>query len=660
VKRVLVAACFLLLLVLAGCLEPQKPRITAFSVAPREVVSGERVSIEAAAFAPAGIAHFEVRLGAGGPVIRAYCSGTKNCSKKIEATVDGGSGELAVELTVVDIHGNTANAKKSLIVAGTGGEACGNGVCGKGETPENCSADCGNETITRGFFGVDGVDNIEAWQRGILTLRDIENAATLAAELGVGLVGVNKGHWKAVEPEPPVNGKHTYDWSYYDKVFKIYHDLGIGVQLIVLSTSDWATVATRYPCSCCCMSPVREDCRETNPEFGMGCMDAWMDFVGGFVERFDGDGYNDAFEMSHGLIKIIDIGNEIEAPSHWQMQGGTPQSYWKLLQAASQAIKGADPTVLVARAASNAGAGFDDQPDEETLASRMARTSFDDFIIAFLELDNSAYDLFGIQCNDYYTGISSFSDWVRARMTEHNATKPTYCQDAKTTLYVRSQSPIPPHYRDDNENQIEDIIEELAAGNKEAKKAYWADQARQTVRKVVVALASGQKAVFPQFFWDFYPSGINQNRPLEASWKFTGLIETAHYMKSGRSIDAARASLKPAYFAYKQLIEKVVGANARIETLSLGDNVFAYRFVKKGKPFIIMWHEDIFDTVGGIVKRNQEKTVDVRNAIGAPNARVTEIITEVDENGVPVQPKPKVLPAKEVRINETPVFAEAA
>ncbi len=126
----------------------------------------------------------------------------------------------------------------------------------------------------------------------------------------------------------------------YDQHLLEMHNAGYQTIGMLLTTPDWARVS---------------DCTErTNAyaAYGITTHEYWCppqyvqdyaDFVQGIVERYDGDGVDDA--PGSPRIAVWQIWNE---PNHWETWPGTPAEYGLLLEAGYRAAKAADPTALVA------------------------------------------------------------------------------------------------------------------------------------------------------------------------------------------------------------------------------------------------------------------------------------------------------------------------
>ncbi len=160
--------------------------------------------------------------------------------------------------------------------------------------------------INREFFG------FVFWTRDVRFWRDVLNLMDEDA-VGFGLVGLGVG-WEKIEPNPPRQGVHAYDWLALDPLIQVMIDSGRMLDFEVLSRNNWATVVPyrNMDEECCAMSPPKEDADSDVAGWGMTAYQAWGDFVFNLVERYDGDGVSDAPGITRPAIKYLQLGNEPE------------------------------------------------------------------------------------------------------------------------------------------------------------------------------------------------------------------------------------------------------------------------------------------------------------------------------------------------------------
>lgn len=137
--------------------------------------------------------------------------------------------------------------------------------------------------------------------------------------------------WANLEPS-----KGNFTWGLMDAALAQAANAGFGIIGMLLTTPGWARVDD-------CASRITRNggalnywCPPANPQ-------DFADFVRAAVERYDGDGFNDA--PGSPRVAVWQIWNE---PNHWETWPGEAHEYGALLVAAYAAAKEADPTAIVA------------------------------------------------------------------------------------------------------------------------------------------------------------------------------------------------------------------------------------------------------------------------------------------------------------------------
>ncbi|MFQ5637726.1 MAG: T9SS type A sorting domain-containing protein [bacterium] len=496
--------------------------------------------------------------------------------------------------------------------------------------------------ITPEFFGVDfwGRDP-QRWRQFF----EIVDEDTVA----FGLASFGSVGWENVEPEPPVHGKHAYDWTRLDEFVRVVFESGRALDVELLPRNNWATLVpvSEMDEACCDMSPLKEDADSDTAQWGMTASQAWGDFVHHLVERYDGDGVDDAPGITQSAIKYLQLGNEPEAPSHFIEYGGTPERYDRMLEVMYNAARDANPNITVVRGKSNPAHIFDDDPDETTLRAR--RGDYLDFLATSLRLSKTHYDIFAINFNDHYTGLFPLVHWLQGEMAKNGTSKPFLVGDARTTAYPRDNDDaghiLPPRYPPGFADTLRDPGHPQHVAN---RRLYHADEVRQSLKKILTALASGQEAVSLQ-------PVLGPVEHTRALWQDAGLIDARVWQATGD----LRQARKPVYYASKQLIDALLGADRQVEIFDLGPDVLAYKVNNQGKPLLFLWHENPFDVdAQGLLRRNQQVTVDLTSVMAASQLRVTHFVTELDSNRDPVFPQDALVSANEVTIDETPALVD--
>lgn len=79
----------------------------------------------------------------------------------------------------------------------------------------------------------------------------------------------------------------------------------------------------------------------------------------------------------------------------------------------------------------------------------------------------------------------------------------------------------------------------------------------------------------------------------------------------------------------------------------------------QGRPLLFLWHENPFAVDSqGLVRRQQEVTVDLSPVFLDAEVRIRQFVTLLDSNKEPIFPGDRVVPTAAVLIDETPVLIE--
>lgn len=136
------------------------------------------------------------------------------------------------------------------------------------------------------------------------------------------------------------SAKGRWDWNPFDQRLSDMARSGYGIIGMLLTTPKWARVG---------------DCNVRMNRYagsGVYAQDYWCppanvqdyaDYVRAVVERYDGDGVDDAFGSPR--VAAWQLWNE---PNAWETWPGSPAEYGALMVAGYAAAKAADPTAIVA------------------------------------------------------------------------------------------------------------------------------------------------------------------------------------------------------------------------------------------------------------------------------------------------------------------------
>lgn len=514
-----------------------------------------------------------------------------------------------------------------------------------------CICTANAQTIPKKFFGFDFWSGSSTFWNDVLNQIDSDT-------LQFGLMGTVNVSWRTIEPAAPVNGVHTYSWAQLDLIFNRAAQSGKVLEVCVLTNSNWGTVVadsnmtTGEPC--CRMSPLKPDNLSDTLVWGMTANKAWYDFIYNLVERYDKDGVNDAPGLTAPTLEILVFGDEPEAPAHFFNHGGNMTNYEQMLSTTYSASKAANVYVQVARGKSNPASIFDDKPDSTLLWQR--RGDYLDSLKKHFSLGGNNYDLFAINYNDHYTSLPNFTNWLSATMTYYGFQKPFMVTDARTTLYPRANMApgafgfvLPKIYPDSFMTIMETPTHAFYNTNKKQQQA---DEVKQSVRKVLTALATGQKYISLQpNYSSLVPIGTGDAKFM---WLYSGFFDPYIYTNTGNLTN----SREPIYWAMKQLANELVGANTQPQIYTLGNYVLAYAFAKNSNQQLFIWKDNPFLTdANNLMLRNQDTVVNLSGIFTSSQVLVKYFISAVDtSNGLPVPVTDSIKNTSAVRINETPVM----
>lgn len=173
-------------------------------------------------------------------------------------------------------------------------------------------------------------------------------AATLAEQSGLYWARAHVLDWDRIEPNPPVNGVHTYDWSKVPENFLIQLSANrMQVIAVVKKAPAWAQQQPGVACG-----PIAED-----------ALDDFAAFMSAAVQRYSKAPYNIRYwelgnepDVDPSLVtgdSVFGCWGDVDDPYH----GG--RYYGEMLKWVTPEIKAADPNAVVL----NGGLLLDCDPD---------------------------------------------------------------------------------------------------------------------------------------------------------------------------------------------------------------------------------------------------------------------------------------------------------
>jgi hypothetical protein len=162
--------------------------------------------------------------------------------------------------------------------------------------------------------------------------------------LGPALVTLGPIPWGRIEPRPPIGGdRRVYDWERVDAVIRSFTAAGFEVVPRLSASSPWASAEREqsgWARALRVLLPA-EEARPLRTEGGGALPPAenhwrdWEAFVRAFLERYDGDGFQDAPGL--GLpVRAVELEDRPVDPRRF---AGDASEYLRLLHHASQAAE---------------------------------------------------------------------------------------------------------------------------------------------------------------------------------------------------------------------------------------------------------------------------------------------------------------------------------
>jgi hypothetical protein len=446
--------------------------------------------------------------------------------------------------------------------------------------------------------------------------------------------------WGDIEPNPPVGGKHNYNWNYTDRLILEYQKAGFRhFQLYIRCMNQWAsgkpyklTERGSYP---------------PKPEY----LKDYTEFLRAIVQRYN----IKSPDHCPGLITSVEH-FEIEAEWGTGFWRGTISEYLDLLKVAYPTIKSANPDAKVILIGFFLAGLFEGNPDPAAIPSTLAkmpaqRRKITEQYLADIKTLLSHPELFDIvefhSLSDW-SEISGMTRFLRQTMRERGYEKPIWVGDVNYTAspLMFWGMPLPP-YTEEQKTAIQSTLSALAnqknPHHKEAMDWFRAEQSKCLIKKVVLAMAEGASGINIGNLEDWKIFSFAPT--IAGTAAFQGLIET-------KGIPPKPAELRPAYHALA-LVSKKLNAFSSVKPLQLGKGIFAYQFDVTSRPVYMLWYDD----------GKRYLPADVESSITAkiPLPQRSYILTETPVVAGGNIVSRKVIPANgtlEIKLTSSPIFIE--
>ncbi len=417
--------------------------------------------------------------------------------------------------------------------------------------------------------------------------------------------------WDWIEQAPGV-----YTWNPLDSLVNKTFDSNIRIILTVRSFNRWDQGVTGPP---------------AGSQLFPKNIEAYKQFLTAMVERYDGDGIEDA--AGSPVVEYFQIENEVDG-NFWD---DTPEKYGELLKIAYETVKAANPNAKVIIAGVSIARGF-----------------FDYYVPVFDYLSANA-DSVGLSCFDIFD-----LHWYGAA-DEYNElggySFAGFLASVRNELASRGwDRDIPIWVSETATYGGKDVV------NKKGELLPQQDervQAGNLIHRYVSYIANGAEAVMWYKMMETHHTG--EMGVSNDYFENTGLINNPLNSDS-------LSHKKLAYYTFKFLIDKLEGADwAAIQTIREADNFHVYKFTKveTSEPVYVAWW-DWFDEPG----YSGGETKDVTLQVGSlDSVRVTQAVpdaesgADLNKNDYPAFFASATLPVINgtvtISLGETPVFVEA-
>jgi hypothetical protein len=447
----------------------------------------------------------------------------------------------------------------------------------------------------------------------------------------------NLFHWGAIEPNPPVGGKHTYDWAWPDMLIGEYQKAGFrDFHIYTMASNKWAMTKPKS-----LYKRLRPGGAGTRTyALKPGYLKDYESYIRSMVERYDCDGKDDM----PGLLYPVRYW-EIEAEWHtfWK---GTTEEYLELLAVANKAVRQADPEGKIILVGFCLYDLFDGEPDQKEIEHRIsnprppiykkkvARKVYSE--VKELLRHPELFDAIEFHALGDWTEIIGYTKFFRDEMKKHGYQKPIWAGDVNFSInpMIFWNRPYYPYVG----KQKRGILKVLKAVDKggdpqhdETVRWFRAEQASFTAKKTLCSIGEGLAGINMGNLGDIpFPSMLLR---FTGSAEFCGLIDVkgrGPTTKQPRNwwAPVIPGQPRPAYWTMKLLIEKLWPYTATTR-LSLGKGIYAWRCYKpvpashKPASIVFIWYEDGKGQLPG----DPEPEVNVSIPTKASSARLVRIIT---------------------------------
>lgn len=370
--------------------------------------------------------------------------------------------------------------------------------------------------------------------------------------------------WDLVERQ-----RGTYDWTRYDYMFSEAYNAGLNLLVVVHAGNRWDR-------------PELERGRMGLKEMMPRDMPSYLNFLKAAVERYDGDGVDDA--PGAPTVNQWEIQNEVDI-DFWS---DTPENYAKLLKESYAVIKKANPNATVLMA------GMSHPQDWQR--------SYNFYFSIFKELDrlkdkpgDKYFDIINFHLynfgNDFLTIMNGHLKRIKEELAQYGYSESTPFWLTETADY--SDKPT-------------------GMGLKIRRRPFKSEseQAESLFKIYLYSLAHGVKKIFWVTLTEWHSFAGAKN----GLWDNVGLINNPK--------NDGRPHKKLAYYTYKKMAGVLEGSDWNdIQVVREQERVAIYRFNKNGKQIWAAWNDN-----------PEEKKITLQN-IDSDQVRVVDVIPQREDGG---------------------------
>ncbi len=342
--------------------------------------------------------------------------------------------------------------------------------------------------------------------------------------------------WDMIERE-----KCKFDWSLSDSAISEPYKNGLNIVFTVRSYNRWD-------------QPMRKlEKGKVMKPLAPSDLNSFLKFLTKAVERYDGDGIDDA--PGSPIVNHWQIENEVDG-NFW---GDTPENYASLLKASYKTIKKANPEAKVLITGASNVKGFYGFYIQILKALRDIQDSAERRYFDILDIHwyGNAGDYRGIQGHDLIT----------------------FVKDVKKTLADYGYGNTPIWFTETGTYGGKGVV---GRAGKPLSEQDEVTHAAELVKRYVHFIANGVSKVFWTQMVEVHHGAIGMKNDY---FENLGLINNPQ--------NDGDSSKKLAYFSYKSMVEKLEGSKwEKTENIDLGKDIYAYRFSGDGRVVYVLWYDE--------------------------------------------------------------------